>query len=222
MPRLLDLTRPLLTVVFGSGVSGYALAQARPDDRCWAPPPSYTERTDWYDAEGRYVQDTTARSTASLVRRFAGTYRLLVVTSEGGLEREVAEYKLKLARPTKAQDEKIRTIGAVASGKLQVPLVGVLEFKRGAVGRRTIRDRSRGDLSGEVNFEYWPATGKIGFNVGLGLDSGTLFQVISVNERGQFSGRWEDGGYVAIEVNTPIEPLLEHMRGYFCALPGKG
>jgi hypothetical protein len=219
MPKSLHRMGLILFVALAPGVPSYALAQGDPNLQCWAPPPSYSERTDWYDAEDRFVGDTSIRSTASLVGRFAGTYRLLVVTSEGGLEKEVAEYNLKLAPPTLAQREKIGRIGAVASGRLQVPLVAVLEYKRAVVGRHTVTDRSHGDLSGEVNFEYWPATGKIGFNVGLALDSGTLFQVTRVNERGLFSGRWEDGSYSAIQIDTPIEPLLEHVRGYFCALP---
>jgi hypothetical protein len=219
MPRLLELTRLVVTVAFGSGLPSYALAQGDANHRCWAPSLPYSERTDWYDAEGRFVQDTNPRSTASLVRRFAGKYRLLVVTSEGGFEKEIVEYNLKLAPPTPSQEVKIRHIPAVASGRLQVPLVAVLEYKRGAVGRRTITDGPKGDLSGEVNFEYWPATGEISFNVGLGMDSGTLFQVTNVNGSGPFSGRWRDGGYSAIQVDTPIEPLLEHVRGYFCALP---
>jgi hypothetical protein len=190
-----------------------------PNERCWAPEPSYSERTEWYDARGRFINDTNTRSTASLVRRFAGRYRLLIVTTEGGLEREVAEYNLKLAPPSPRTGQKIQQIGAVVAGKLQVPLVAILSYKRGIAGRRAVKAGLQGELSGEWNFEYWPGTGKIGFNVGLGLDSGTLFQVTNVNERGQFSGRWEDGGYSVAEVNTPIAPLLEHVRGYFCALP---
>ena len=222
MPTSLEVTRFIVAVALGSGVPRYALAQDDANHGCWAPQPSYSERTDWYDADGRFVNDTKTRSTASLVRQFAGTYRLVVVTSEGSLEKEVTEYKLRLALPTQAQGEKIRQIGAVAAGRLQVPLIAILDYRRGAVGRRTVTDRSRGGLSGEVNFEYWPATGKIGFKVGLAMDSGTLFHVTSVNEHAQFSGRWEDGGYVAIQVSTPIEPLLEHRRGYFCAFPMEG
>jgi hypothetical protein len=217
MLKSFDVSSLIVAVALGSVVSEYALAQDDPGQRCWAPQPAYSERTDWYGADGRFVNDTNTRSTVSLVQQFAGTYRLVVVTSEGGLEKEVAEYKLKLAPPTQAQGEKIRQIGAVAAGSLQVPLIAILEYRRGAVGRRTVTDRSRADLSGEVNFEYWPATGKIGFRVGLGMDSGALFHVTSVNEHGQFSGRWADGGYVAIQVSTPIEPLLEQRRGYFCA-----
>ena len=219
VPKSSDVIRLIVAVALGSGVPRCALAQADPNHRCWAPQPSYSERTDWYDADGRFVNDTNTLSTVSFVRKLAGTYRLVVVTSEGTIEKEVAEYKLKLEPPTQAQGDKIRQIGAVAAGRLQVPLIAILEYRRGAVGRRTVTDRSRADLSGEVNLEYWPATGKIGFNVGLAMDSGTLFHVTSVNEHGQFSGRWEDGGYVAIQVSTPIEPLLEHLRGYFCAFP---
>jgi hypothetical protein len=156
------------------------------------------------------------------VRRFAGTYRLLVVTSEGGLEKEVIEYKLKLAPPTQSQREPSDRIPAVASGRLQVPLVAVLAYERGALGQHTMTARPYRDLSGVVNFEYWPASGKIGFNIGLAIDAGTLFQLTDVQARGAFSGRWQDGGLTAIQVDTPIEPVLEHVRGYFCALPRVG
>jgi hypothetical protein len=198
------------------------LAQADPDRRCWAPSPPYSERTDWYDAEGQFVHDTGARSIASLVERFAGDYRLLVVTSEGGLEKEIIEYRLRLARPTRPQSEQIARIPAVAIGRLQVPLVAVLEYERGALGQHAMKTRPYRDLSGVVNFEYWPASGKIGFNVGLGFDTGTLFQVTDVRSSGPFSGRWQDGGLTAVQVDTPIEPVLEHVRGYFCALPRSG
>src|SRR3954454_1362905 len=140
MPRLLHPTRLIVAVALGSGMASYALAQADPNQRCWAPSPPYSERTNWYHAEGRFVDDTTVRSTESLVRRFAGTYRLLVVTSEGRPEREVAEYNLTLAPPTRAQDSKIRQIGAVKAGSLQVPLVAVLRYTRAIVGRDSVRD----------------------------------------------------------------------------------
>jgi hypothetical protein len=149
MLKSLHLTGLLMAVALAPGARGHALSQGDPKHQCWAPPPSYSERADWYDAEGRFVRDTNIRSIPSLVLRFAGTYRLLVITSEGGLEKEVAEYNLKLAPPTRAQREKIGQIGAVASGRLQVPLVAVLNYKRAIVGQRGVKDRSGGNLSGE-------------------------------------------------------------------------
>jgi hypothetical protein len=214
----------LLVAVIAAAVCGIALphdafGQDALERRCWAPRPPYSERTDWYDAEGGFVRDTSIRSVASLVQRFAGTYRLLVVTSEGDWEKEVAEYRMTLAAPTPAQEAQIARIPAVASGRLQVPLVAELVYERGVRGREPLTGRPHRDLSGEVNFEYWPSWGKIGFNVGLGIDTGTLFQVTDVAAAGAFSGRWSDGGLVAIELETSIEPLLEEPRGYFCALP---
>lgn len=198
---------------------GDAFGQTAFDRRCWAPRPSHSERTDWYDAEGNFVRDTSVRSVASLARRFAGTYRLLVVTSEGDWEREIIEYRMTLAPPTPTQKVRIARIPAAADGRLQVPLVAVLAYSRGVRGREPVTGRPRGDLSGEVNFEYWPSLGKIGFNVGLGFDTGTLFQVTDVTAAGPFRGRWSDGGYGASELATSIEPVLEQARGYFCALP---
>src|SRR5690242_2460219 len=111
MPRLRDLTTLIVSVAIAAGVSTSLRAQMDPNERCWAPEPSYSERTEWYDARCRFINDTNTRSTASLVRRFAGRYRLLIVTTEGGLEREVAEYNLKLAPPSPRTGQKIQQIG---------------------------------------------------------------------------------------------------------------
>ena len=192
-----------------------ASAQADVDRRCWAPAPPYSERTDWYDADGDFVRDTSIRSPTSLSERFGGTYRLLVVTSEGDLEKEVIEYRLTLAAPTRSQQQQIDRIPAVANGRLQVPLVAVLIYERGVRGRETLTGRPHRDLSGEVNFEYWPSWGKLGFNVGLGMDTGTLFQVTDVSAAGAFSGRWQDGGLVAIELATPIEHFWRNRGATF-------
>jgi hypothetical protein len=156
MRSMVELGMSLIAVaLLGSALPYDAGAQEGPTQRCWTVSPSYSERTDWYDAEDRFVRDTSTRSSASLVRRFAGTYRLLVVMSEGAWEKEIVEYNLKLAPPTPSQLERIRRIPAATSGRLQVPLVAVIEYRRGAVGQRAMtRRRTYNDVSGEVNFEY--------------------------------------------------------------------
>ena len=218
------MRRPLTRIVvlattLGAFTEQEALAQAGFDRECLAPAPPYSERTDWYDAEGLFVHDTSARSSSSLADRFAGAYRLIVVTTEGALEKEIVEYRMSLGAPNRSQQEQIDRLPAVASGRLQVPLVAKLDYERGATGQQRMARRPYRDFSGQVNFEYWPNSGKIGFDVGLGIDTGTLFQVTDVSEQGTFRGRWEDGGMVAIQMQTLILPILEHVRGYFCALP---
>jgi hypothetical protein len=58
--------------------------------------------------------------------------------------------------------------------------------------------------------------------VGLGLDSGTLFDITEVNADGSFAGRWTDGGFSVVKLDTPVGALLEKEQGYFCALPKRG
>src|SRR4051812_48244413 len=70
---------------------------------CRAVSPTLDERTSWYDADGDFIRDTATKSAGALVQRFAGTYTLLVVTSEGSLEKRIAEYALKLEPPDAAQ-----------------------------------------------------------------------------------------------------------------------
>lgn len=195
-----------------------ALAQADSGVMCEAPQPFPDERTDWYDAEGDFIRDTTPLSSATLAQKFAGSYRLLVVTSEGSLEKVIAEYKLDLAVPTAAQAEEARRIPAAAAGKLVVPLVATMEFRRGATGRKMTAGRPWPDIAGKSNFEYWPARGKLGFNLGIGIDAGTLFDITDVEADGSFRGRWTDGGLTVMQLDTPVGPVLEKERGYFCGL----
>lgn len=198
-----------------------AVAQADPRLMCQAAVASLEERADWYDADGDFIRDTTPQSSAALAQRFAGRYTLLVVTTEGSLEKVLAEYRLELAVPTSAQAEAARRIPAAAAGKLVVPLVAKMEFRRGATGRQRTVGRPSPDIAGKTNFEYWPERGKLGFNVGLGLDTGTLFKITDVEADGGFRGRWTDGGFVVIQLDTPVGPVLEKQGGYFCALPGR-
>ena len=186
---------------------------------CMAPTPRVGERTGWYDADGLYVLDSTPKSSETIVQKFAGTYTLLVVTTEGTLEKVLAEYRLTLAPPSPTQLAEIHQLPAAAEGRLLVPLVGVLHYARGATGSRKTDGAPWPDLTGDANFEYWPNRGKLAFSVGLGIDSGTLFQVTHVEADGGFSGRWTNGGYVAIQVDTPVGAVLEMERGYFCAMP---
>jgi hypothetical protein len=75
----------------------------------------------------------------------------------------------------------------------------------------------RVNIHGPIQLEYWPARGKLGFNIGLGMDTGTLFHITDVEENGAFAGRWSEGGSTSIQFDTPVGPLLEQVRGYFCA-----
>lgn len=196
-----------------------ALAQADPAAMCEAVNPPWEVRTAWYSAEGDFVRDTTPKSSAALAERFAGDYRLLVVTTEGSLEKVVTEYALRLAAPSPLQTEHIRQIPAAAQRKLVVPLVATMVLKRSATGHHETAGRPRPELAGTTNFEYWPAWGKLGFSVGLGIDTGTLFHITDVEADGSFGGRWTDGGLTVIQLDTPVGPVIEKVRGYFCAMP---
>jgi hypothetical protein len=61
-------------------------------------------------------------------------------------------------------------------------------------------------------------TGKVGFNIGLGIDSGTLFHITDIEADGSFAGRWSDGGMTVIQYDTPLGPVAEGVRGYFCGI----
>jgi hypothetical protein len=196
-----------------------ALAQAQAASLCMAVRPSLDERTSWYDADGDFVRDTTPQNSTALAQRFAGAYTLLVVTTEGSLEKVLAEYELRLAAPNPEQTDQVRQIPAAAAGKLIVPLIATIEYRRGATGGHRAAGRPRPDITGTTNFEYWPGRGKLGFNVGLGIDTGTLFHITDVEADGSFAGRWTDGGLTVIQLDTPVGPVLEAERGYFCAMP---
>jgi hypothetical protein len=196
-----------------------AAAQTDPDSMCEAARPPYGERTDWYDADGLIILDTVSKSSEAIVHRFAGAYTLLVITTEGSWEKVIAEYHLELAPPSTTEAAQISQIPAAAEGRLIVPLTATMRYRRSVTGRRKTAGPPRPDITGVTNFEYWPERGKLAFNVGLGIDSGTLFQVTEVEADGRFRGRWTDGGYVVIQLDTPVGPVLEHERGYFCAMP---
>jgi hypothetical protein len=189
---------------------------------CRAVSQTSDDRTSWFDADRDFIRDTTAQSAGALVKRFAGTYTLLVVTSEGSLEKRIAEYALKLEPPDSAQSDQVRQIPAVTAGRLLVPLMATINYRRGAIGRRKTADRPWPDIAGSARFDYWPGRGHLGFNVGLGLDSGTLFDITEVNADGSFAGRWTDGGFTVVQLDTPVGPILEKEQGYFCALPKRG
>ena len=172
--------------------SAYSQASAAQDTlpwRCVTPQPALSERTDWYDADGDYMRDTTPKSPQDLREHFRRAYSLLVVRSEGGIEHVMDEYDLRWAEPSDTQNRGLRQIPAVASGRVTIPLVGTLAHRRGAIGHEVNRKAPTWDVSGPIQLEYWPATGKLGFNIGLGIDTGTLFHITDVEADGSFSGR---------------------------------
>jgi len=128
------------------------------------------------------------------------------------------EYELRWAAPTESQSRDLRRIGAVESGALTVPLVGTLAHRRSTVGTAVKREPPPWDLSGPIQLEYWPKTGKLGFNIGLGIDTGTLFHITEVEADGRFAGRWRDGSMTVIQFETPLGPVAEAVRGYFCGI----
>lgn len=216
------LASALAAWLWGAALQTPVAAQSHGAPMCRAVAHTSDERTSWYDADGDFIRDTTARSPGALVQRFAGSYTLLVVTSEGSLEKRIAEYALKLERPDAAQADQIRQIPAVTAGRLLVPLMATIDYRRGAVGRRKTADPPRPDITGSARFDYWPERGHLGFNVDLALDAGTLFDITEVNADGSFAGRWADGGLTVVQLDTPVGPMLEKEQGYFCALPKRG
>lgn len=186
--------------------------------RCAAPRPALSERSDWYSAEGDYIRDTTPRTTQVVGGHFRGAYSLLVVRTEGGSEHLMDECQLRWAAPSESQSREIRRIGAVEAGALTVPLVGTLLHRRSAVGAAPKREPPPWDLSGPIQLEYWPKTGKLGFNIGLGIDTGTRFHITDIEADGSFAGRWSEGSMTVIQYETPLGPVAEGVRGYFCGI----
>jgi hypothetical protein len=217
-----SLASALAAWLWGAALQTPGAAQSNGAPMCRAVSQTSDERTSWFDADRDFIRDTAVQSAGALVKRFAGTYTLLVVTSEGSLEKRIAEYALKLEPPDAAQSDQIRQIPAVTAGRLLVPLMATINYRRGAAGRRKTADRPRPDIASSARFDYWPERGHLGFNVGLGLDSGTLFDITEVNADGSFAGRWTDGGFTVVQLDTPVGPLLEKEQGYFCALPKRG
>jgi hypothetical protein len=217
-----SLASALAAGLWGAALQTPGAAQTNGAPMCRAVSQTSDERTSWFDADRDFIRDTAVQSAGALVKRFAGTYTLLVVTSEGSLEKRIAEYALKLEPPDPTQSDQIRQIPAVTAGRLLVPLMATINYRRGAIGRRKTADRPWPDIAGSTRFDYWPDRGHLGFNVGLGLDSGTLFDITEVNADGSFAGRWTDGGFTVVQLDTPVGPLLEKEQGYFCALPKRG
>jgi hypothetical protein len=186
--------------------------------RCVTPRPPLSERTDWYDADGNYVQDTTPKGPKFLREHFREAYSLLVVRSEGGMEHVMDEYDLRWSEPSDSQSRDLRPLPPIESRRFIIPLAGTLAHRRGVIGREVKRGAPTWDISGPIQLEYWPATGKLGFNIGLGIDTGTLFHITDVEADGSFSGRWSDGSMTVLQFDTPLGPVAEHVRGYFCGI----
>ena len=208
---------PVLAVLLSAHTQASAAQETLPW-RCVTPQPTLSERTDWYDADGDYIRDTTPKNSQYLRDHFRRTYSLLVVRSEGGMEHVMDEYHLRWAEPLDSQDRELRRIPAVESGRMLIPLMGTLAHSRGTVGNDVKRGTPTWDISGPIHLEYWPETGKIGFNIGLGIDTGTLFHITNVEADGSFSGRWTDGSMTVLQFETPLGPVAEHVRGYFCGI----
>jgi hypothetical protein len=205
-------------LLFGGIWPHTATAQNALAPRCASPRPALSERTDWYNAEGDYILDTTPQAPKALSEHFRKAYTLLVVRTEGTLEKLVDEYELRWAWPTDSQLRVIQQIGAVGSGALTIPLVGMLVHKRSASGTVVKSKSPRWDISGPIQLEYWPKTGKLGFSIGLNLDAGTLFHITELDADGSFAGRWKDGGMSVIQFDTPLVSVAEAVRGYFCGV----
>lgn len=205
-------------LLFGGIWPHTASAQNALAPRCVAPRPASSVRTDWYNAEGDYIRDTTPRPPRALSEHFREAYTLLVVRTEGTVEKLIDEYELRWSWPTDSQQRVIQQIGAVESGLLTIPLVGTLVHKRSASGSVVKRKAPRWDISGPIQLQYWPEIGKLGFSIGLNLDAGTLFHITELDADGGFAGRWVDGGGSVIQFETPLGPMAEAVRGYFCGV----
>jgi hypothetical protein len=207
------------TLLLFGGISPHAAsAQNALAPRCASVRPAHSARTDWYNAEGDYIRDTTPQAPKALSEHFRKAYTLLVVRTEGTQEKLVDEYELQWSWPTDSQLQVIQQIGAVEAGALTIPLVGTLVHKRSANGTVVKHKAPRWDISGPIQLEYWPKIGKLGFSIGLNLDAGTLFHITKLDADGSFAGRWTDGGMSVIQFDTPLGPLAEAVRGYFCGV----
>jgi hypothetical protein len=212
----------LVMVVIAGTWPGSVSAQGQWSWRCESVRPALSERTDWYDEDGDYIRDTTPQDAAALSKHFRREYLLLLITTEGRPDKVIDEYELRWAPPTVSQGTRLRRIPAVASGALSVPLVGTLTHRRSATMTAVQTEPPRVNLRGPIRLEYWSARGKLGFNIGLGIDVGTLFHITDVEADGSFAGRWSDGGLTSIQFDTPMGALLEKVRGYLCGalMPG--
>jgi len=192
-------------------------AQEQVPWRCVTPEPALSERTDWYDSDGDYVQDTTPKTVQFLREHLRPAYSLLVIRSEGGMEHVMDEYDLRWSDPDSQRRDRAPA-PPVETRRFIIPLSGTLTHRRGAVGQELRPGAPTWDISGPIQLGYWPATGKLGFDIGLGIDTGTFFHITSVGADGSFSGRWTDGSMTVLQFETPLGPVAEHVRGYFCAI----
>ena len=217
MPRSAWCT---VVLALGAATAFAACLQAQePTPQCVAVDPTpFGLRTRWFDAQENEIYDTTPQTPDALARRFAGTYSLLVVTSEGKPEKLAAEYVIHFSKPRADQLLALDRI-PTAPGTFVVPVEATVDFVRSVVVWRNEVGPWHPEISGPMHLVYSPSEGTLRFNQRMGLDTGTFFLISEVKADGSFAGRWTDGDLLVTGVETRLGDLVEQERGYFCASP---
>jgi hypothetical protein len=171
----------------------------------------------WPDAAWQSRQDTVSRPASFVARTLSGSYRLIVIKTEGpGLQKFGEEWTLRLEPPP---PDSAQRWARMLRGQTDVfPLWGSRRLVRSGSLNESLHPPIRDSLSavrlryygGErLSFEGAP------FNM---MDGGSgIFHVEEVEESGSFSGRWVEGGLAIYVTPTPLGLLGEPSKGYFCA-----
>ncbi|SRR6266511_4263291 len=138
--------------------------------------------------------------------RWAGRYRLTLITTAGTMQRDTLVANITLWVPKSPSGRKPTLVGATDS---------TFQFPYGAALAHPTWQRDPGRPG--ISLQYDGARGELTLVFGNGdlltTDSGVLFHVFAIDRVGM-SGRWVDGGLGVLLDSTGHS--LGHPQGYFC------
>ena len=177
----------------------------------------------WPTPKDAATHDTAPRPSSFIAAQLAGRYRLLVVESEGGGAKWLAEWELELVPTPATLDSFWQARPPNTWGGISFPLVGEMRHMRSGyleAGGRLAPDGWRAPSTPDsIRVGYVPSRDALTvagapFDA---VDAGTIYTIQAIDQRGGFSGRWTDGSYIIQLVPTPLGTIVEHASGYYCA-----
>lgn len=176
----------------------------------------------WPDAAWQSGQDTMSRSADFVVKTLGGSYRMIVVETEGPhLRRWGSEWDLRLEVPPA---DSVRRWARKYQDRANVfPLWGSRRLVRLGYLDGDVRPVPPDSVVLPVRMVYFGGERLhlevAPFDVMDG--GGGIFYLGEVGDSGDFSGRWVDGSIALYITSTPLGLLGEPSRGYFCSFPNR-
>ena len=174
-----------------------------PSPTQWLPKPA--------ESAGSPIRLTTPEVAALL----QGTYRLLIVNTEGYPDKAVAEWRLAL-RPPDAASMPLPFVGDAPG--VTYPLTGAMTLVR-AYALPGSRRRSDDITNVIQGLAYDSSRGVLwlrGTPFDQAADSGSFSRIYTIDPGVGFDGRWAWHTTPAKYINTPAGLLQEQTAGYFC------